>query len=280
MKKNQPVVVIVTLFATCAPVIVALPGCQGRDPAAVKEANEDIIIEPPPPPPPPEVRTLGSRRLFGTMPIENRFEDPLMTFSGSGWFGFSNDFQSYPAMVRQVGASATQTPYLRIAAEDNPAGATVIGQVKTASTPLHVEVWIGRDGDGASFSSLEVSLLGLFADGNENALVLEEDPESHVDVEGRTWAKFAADIDSGPLGWSWLLASDTDASQTFYVGGPVAVDLGDGDGVNPGAALRLASKRAITERESRMLREVQERTRNLSSVSSTSKTAARAPLMR
>lgn len=241
--------VIVTLGAGSA--------CEGRDPL-VAQRNDDAVIEPPPPPPPPAVRTLGTTRLFGTLPIENRFEDPLLTFSGSGWFGFSNDFNSYPVMVRQVGASPTQTPFLRVAAEDNPAGATVIGQVKTATTPLHVELWVGRDGDGASFETMDVSLAGLFVQGGEAAVQLVADEASRVDVKGRTWMKFTADIDSGPVGWSWLLASDTEAGNTFYVGGPAAVDL---DVVTPGAALRLASKRTITASEKRMIGEVQEKTR-------------------
>jgi hypothetical protein len=241
-------------------VVVNTVACEGRDPL-ISQKNEDAVIVPPPPPPPPEVRTLSSKRLFGTLPIENRFEDPLLTFSGSGWFGFSNDFNSYPVMVRQVGASPTQTPFLRIAAEENPAGATVIGQVKTATTPLHVELWVGRDGDGASFDTMDISLAGLFVQGGEGAVALQADDASRVDVNGRTWMKFTADLDSGPVGWSWLLASDTDASNTFYVGGPAAVDL---DVTTPGAALRLSSKRAMTASEKRMIAEVQEKTRTLS----------------
>lgn len=240
-----------------AVVVTTLTACEGRDPL-ISQRNEDAVIVPPPPPPPPEVRTLASKRLFGTLPIENRFEDPLLTFSGSGWFGFANDFNSYPVMVRQVGSSPTQTPFLRIAAEDNPSGATIIGQVKTATTPLHVELWVGRDGDGASFETMDVSLAGLFVQGGEGAIPLEADEASRVDVKGRTWIKFSADVDSGPVGWSWLLASDTDASNTFYVGGPAAVDL---DVTTPGAALRLSSKRAITASEKRMIAEVQEKTR-------------------
>jgi len=233
--------------------------CEGRDPL-ISQQNEDAIIEPPPPPPPPEVRTLGTKKLFGTLPIENRFEDPLMTFSGTGWFGFANDFQSYPAMVRQVGPSATQTPFMRIAAAENPSGTTLIGQVKTATTPLHVEVWIGRDGDGASFDTMDISLAGLFVEGGENAVPLAPDEASRLDVEGRTWVKFTADVDSGPLGWSWLLVSDADTAQTFYVGGAAAVDL---DAASANTALRLSSKRAVTAREKRMIAEVQERTRTL-----------------
>lgn len=249
-----------TLSLSLVVATLGTTACEGRDPL-IAQRNEDAVIPPPPPPPPPEVRTLSSKRLFGTLPIENRFEDPLLTFSASGWFGFANDFNSYPVMVRQVAASPTQTPFLRIGAAENPAGVTVIGQVKTATTPLHVEVWIGRDGDGASFDTMDISLAGLFVQGGEGAVPLAADEASRVDVEGRTWMKFTADLDSGPLGWSWLLASDTDASNTFYVGGPAAVDL---DVTTPGAALRLASKRAITEREQRMIAEVQEKTRTFS----------------
>ena len=67
-------------------------------------------------------------------------------------------------------------------------------------------------------------------------------------------------LDNGPVGWSWLLVTDTDASQTFYAGGAVAVDL---DVAIPGATLRLSSKRAVTDRERRLIKLVQQHTRTL-----------------
>lgn len=245
--------------------------CEGRDPL-VTQRNAAAVIEPPPPPPPPQVRQLGTKRLFGTMPVENRFLDPLLTFSGSGWFGFANDFNSYPMMVRQVSATAspTQTPFLAVPAAENPSGATVIGQVKTATTPLHIELWVGRDGNGdgngngngASFDTMDISLAGLFVTGGEQAVPLVADESTRRDVEGRTWMKFTADLDQGPLGWSWLLATDASANSSFYVGGAVATDLDLA--ANPNTALRMTTtKRALTASQKRMIAEVQEKTRNL-----------------
>lgn len=254
-------------FTLLASIVALTMGtaCEGRDPL-VTQRNDDAIIEPPPPPPPPQVRQLGTKRLFGTLAIENRFLDPLLTFSGSGWFGFANDFNSYPTMVRQVDAtsSPTQSPFLAVPAEGNPSGATIIGQVKTATTPLHVEVWAARDGEGddVSFDTMDISLAGLFVTGGENAVPLVADESTRTVLGGRTWMKFTADLDQGPLGWSWLLAGDTEAGNTFYVGGAVAADLDVA--ANPSTALRLTTtKRALTMSEKRMIAEVQEKTRNL-----------------
>ena len=234
-------------------------GCEGRDPLVTLRNQEAVIVPPPPPPPPPvpEVRTLGTRRLFGTMPIDNRFQDPLMTFSGTGWFAFANA-NVYPTVVRQVGASPTQTPFVKMAGADNPSGVTLLGQLKTTTTALHTEVWLGRDGDAAGFESVEVSLAGLFVSG-EQIVALQQDEASHTVIEGRTWSRFTADLSEGPVGWAYLMATDTDAAATLYFGGPTAVDLD----VGAGAAIVSSSKRALTANEKRLIAMVQEKTRTL-----------------
>jgi hypothetical protein len=252
-------------LALALPLVISTVACEGRDPL-VSQRNRDAVIEPPPPPPPPpppEVRTLGTKRLFGTMPAANRFEDPLMTGSGFGsWFGYANDFSDYAISARQVRvtASPTQTPFFRVGAEENPRGATILAQLKTASTPLHIEVWIGRDGDGASFNTMGIALVGLFPNGEEVATELAADESTRVDIEGRTWIKFSADLNNGPLGFSMFLISDNEAGNTFYIGGPVAADLDVGA---PNTALRFASSRAVTEFEARVVAAARDTTRHL-----------------
>lgn len=244
-------------------IVVLSLGCEGRDPL-VTLRNEEAIIVPPPPPPPPEVRTMGERRLFGTMPVANRFQDPLMTFTGTGWFAFANSNDRYPNIARLVGPSPTQTPFVKISGEDNPTGATLLGQLKTATTSLHAEVWLGRDGDAASFESVEVALAGLFV-GGEGSVVFQQDDASRTVIDGRTWTRFTADLDEGPVGWAYLIAGDTDTENTLYIGGPAAVDLDLG----AGAALVSSPKRAMTAREKQLVTLVQEKTRTLAGPTTT-----------
>lgn len=257
MSKHQRAVGLVIVVG------LALTGCEGRDPL-VSVKNAEAVIVPPAPPTPPEVRTLGTRRLFGTMPVANRLQDPLMTFTGTGWFAFANSNDRYAVVARQVGASPTQTPFVKMVGADNPTGATLLGQLKTATTALHVEVWLGRDGDAASFDSVDLLLAGLFVAG-ENAVPLALDDASRTVIEGRTWARFTADLDEGPVGWAYLMAGDNDNDATLYVGGPVAVDLD----VGAGAAIVSSSKRALTTRERRLITALQEKTRTLASPPST-----------
>lgn len=251
---NKHALVISLLLAAVA----TLGACQGRDPL-ISQLNEDAVIEPPPPPPPPEIRTLGERRLFGTLPIENRFEDPLLTFTGTGWFAYSDSFNEYPTIKRQVGASPTQTPFVKIVGPETPSGTVLLGQVKTTTAPMHLEMWVGRDGDGASFDSVDVVLAGVFAGQGEGGVEFVADESTRTSVEGRTWVKFTADVDSGPVGWSYVIAGDSVRENTVYFGGAAAVALD----ANANTALHALPKRALTAKERALVEATQERTRTL-----------------
>jgi hypothetical protein len=239
--------------------ISAVSACQGRDPLIGQ--NDPTVEPPPPPPPPPEPRTLERRRLFGDMPLDNRFQDPLITFTGTGWFGFSNNFNSYPNMVRRIDESPSKSPILSLPIEGNASGATILGQLKTATTPLHVEVWIGREAEsGEDPSTAQVGLVGLFVGEGEQTVPLVADESSRTTINGAAWVRFTADLDEGPVGWSFLVAGDNEAGKALLLSGPVAVDLP----ANAGSAIVSSSKRAVNARERAMVDAAREKTRQLS----------------
>ncbi len=233
-------------------------GCQGRDPLVAR--NDDATVTPPPP---PHVRALQHKKLFGTMPVDNRFQDPLVTFTGTGWYGFSNDFRSYGDIERVVAPSPTQTPFLLMSKSGNPQGATVIGQLKSSTKPLHVEVWLGRAGEDGNFDHADAEFAGLFVEGGEQTVPLAADESSRTVIDGRTWERFTADLAEGAVGWAALLVTDNapsaDTRESLFVGGPVAVDV-PGDA---GAALVSSPKRALTVHERALLDALRERTRTL-----------------
>jgi hypothetical protein len=261
VKKSTHRHIALPLFAAslAAALTAALAGCPGRDPSAFRSGDEDPV-EPGPIEPGPDLRTASARPLFGTMPVENRILDPLMTMTGSGWFGFANDFRSYPTIDRRVAASPTGTPFFEVRGEANRAGATLLGQVKVARIPLHLEVWIGRSGEEAELGFVHVALAGLFADEGERAVDLEPDPASRVVIDGNAWVRFRADLDEGPVGWAYLMAADASRTPvTVLIGGAVAIERDP----QANAALVPPVKRSLRQSEARLVEAVREKTRQL-----------------
>lgn len=224
--------------------------CQGRDP----DVGKLPVVEPEPP-----ARTLERRALFGTMPVDNRFQDPLITFSGSGWFAFGSGY-SWPTSYRRIDhTSPTGTPILVLPGPENRGGVTALGQLKTARAPLHVEAWLGRDeGGGDDFSGVDVALVGLFASGAEDAVSLALDEGSRQVQGGVSWARFTADLEEGPVGWAYFMAGDTN-EETLLLTGAVAVDLP----APPGALFAFADRRAPTARERDLAARARDRTQEL-----------------
>lgn len=254
MKRSAPLLAhaLLPVLSLCA-LTAASSACQGRDPHAGDRAPIDEE-----PPPSSTVRTLArGAPLFGTMPVDNRFQDPLLTFTGAGWYTYSNDYRSYGNVVRVVGDSPTKTPFLLAREEDNRQGVTVLGQLKTSQAPLHVEAWLGAEGEDGDFEGFDVQLAGLFADGSEGVVALQGDDSTRLVIDGRTWQRFSVEVESGPIGWAMVLAT---ALSTFAFGGPVGVALP----AMPSAALIGAKKRPLNERERLLIEAVRERTRTLS----------------
>lgn len=255
-------------LALAPPLVLAaclglLGGCPGRD-AGIAALNEGVDGGPTPVDPVAEGRTLGRRALFGSLPVDNRFEDPLMTLSGTGWFAMANDFRSYPTVFRRVAPSPTQTPWLEVPGEENRerGGASVYGQLKADPVPLHVEVWLGRPGNDARLGAVRVLLTGLFVGSGEAGVDLAPDDsdEGRVLLDDTTWFRFRADLEEGPVGWAGLFIGDeSEEPRTLFVGGAAAVDLEP----LPGAALRSAPKRALSDDERRLIDAVRDKTRTL-----------------
>jgi len=230
--------------------VLVVVSCKGRDP----DVGKVPVVEPEPP-----ARTLARRALFGAMPVENRFQDPLITFSGTGWFAFGSGY-SWPTSYRRVDQSSpTGTPILVLPGPENRGGVTALGQLKTARTPLHVEAWLGREeGGGDDFSGVEGALVGLFADGGERAVSLAVDEASRQVLGGVSWARFAADLEEGPVGWAYFMAGDGN-EETLLLTGAVAVDLP----AQAGGAFGFRPLRAPTERERELAAAARERSQEL-----------------
>jgi hypothetical protein len=230
-------------------VVVAAAACAGRDP------DIGVYVEPTDggtlPNPDNAPRQLVTKKLFGTMPVENRVEDPLMTMTGSSWSAYPNNFRAYPTVYRRAAPSPTGTPYFDVpGAEDDSnraaAGAIVIGQVKVSRGPLHAEIWIGRPGVDVDIGAVGASLTGLFVDGSESSVDLTLDESAKVVVDNKTWVRLSADLDEGPVGWAAIIAGDaSDTPRQAFVGGAVVVDLPP----NPNAVVVPGKKRAWSERE-------------------------------
>lgn len=230
--------------------VLAVIACTGRDPDVARVP----VVEPEPP-----ARTLERRALFGAMPIENRFQDPLITFSGTGWFAFGEGYQ-WPTSYRRVDQSSpTGTPILVLPGPENRGGITALGQLKTARTPLHLEAWLGREeGGGEDFSGVDVSLVGLFASGQEDAVSLALDEGSRQVKGGVSWARFTADLEEGPVGWAYFMAGDGN-EETLLLTGALAVDVP----AQAGAAFVFSQRRAPSARERELAAEARERTQQL-----------------
>ncbi|MBI1944109.1 MAG: hypothetical protein HYS27_00350 [Deltaproteobacteria bacterium] len=230
--------------------LIVVCACRGRDP----DVGKLPVVEPKPP-----ARTLTRRALFGAMPVENRFQDPLITFSGTGWFAFGSGY-SWPTSYRRVDQSSpTGTPVLVLPGPENNGGVTALGQLKTARTPLHLETWLGREeGGGDDFSGVDVSLVGLFADGEERAVSLTIDESSRQVLGGVAWARFTADLDEGPVGWAYFMAGDGN-EETLLLTGAVAVDLP----AQAGAAFGFSKPRAPSARERELAAAARERSQQL-----------------
>jgi hypothetical protein len=195
------------------------------------------------------VRHLVKQSLFGTMPIENRVQDPLMTFTATGWLAFADD-GSAATVLHVVDESPTHTPFLSLPAAQNLAGASIVGEVKTEQTPLHVEVWLGCDDAHCDPAAPGASFIGVVAGGGETSTDLTAGPSTHIRINGRTWEKLSAEIPSGGLGWSFLL------SRAPYLCGAVVVDVP----ANANADLASTPSRVVNDHERAMLRAVRDRT--------------------
>lgn len=174
------------------------------------------------------LRSLVARRLFGDMPLDNRFHDPGFTMlDGTGWMpiDYANEVINQVARAH-LARTPTDQPALHLWAPPEAPVATVFGEAKGASGPMVVSIWLGRpDGQDPTVDS-EAALFGLFLDGTPSAvdLALDSDP-APVTLDGRAWHRLSVQLTDGPVGFCYLSVSNR-GDHPLYLTAPVltAVD--------------------------------------------------------
>jgi hypothetical protein len=249
MKFCTPSIMRALTLLTTGCLVAGLAACPGRDPSIAKK-NDDAISEgegeggegegeP--------VRTLGVLPLFGTLPVDNRFMDPLFTTGSNAWFSFGEDFQAASFYLNDE-ETPTRTRAIELAGpRDQPTGVYMLTLYKSAAGPQTVSVWLGRAGAETDFSDVEIAVSGMFSDGSESGVNLEPD-DATVRVIGQiSWVQFSATLEDGPIGWASLQVFNE--GQPLRLAGPLAVD---GTAAGAGSLVRFGQRRPLTDAQRRM----------------------------
>ncbi|MBW2455731.1 MAG: hypothetical protein JRI68_14535 [Deltaproteobacteria bacterium] len=171
------------------------------------------------------LRSLVDRKLFGDMPLDNRFHDPTFTMlDGTGWMpiDYANEVINQISRAHLARTPGDQ-PALRLGPPPSAPVATVVGEAKGAKGPTVVSLWLGRpDGQDPAADS-EAALIGLFMDGTPSAvdLALDSDP-APVTLDGRRWHRLSAQLADGPVGFCYLRVSNR-GDHPLYLTAPVLV---------------------------------------------------------
>jgi hypothetical protein len=240
--------------------LFAVSACEGRDPA-ISTMNEKAFTggegegegegE--------AVRQIVQRDLFGTLPVENRFIDPLFTLSGNGWFAVSANFQEYASVYLRPVQTPTQTRALEIAgSSENPSGTALIGSYKSSRARQTVAVWVGRDASLPALDDVTASIIGLFVDGGEQSVDLTPDTASEQRIGDTIWTQLSATLEEGPIGWGTFYL-ESQADDAILVAGALAVDAAP-SGSN--ALVRVARTRALDTQETIALQVLKDRMRD------------------
>ena len=175
---------------------------------------------------PPAVRQLTTRPLFDTMPIENSVVDPTFSMSAQGlWMAYNQQSQSAVPLLRFVSPNGpAKLPALFAKKSEMPPGAVLLGFVGRTSGAIEASIWAGRkaNADDTNLTGLSVSLTGLFTDGVTYALDLRPESKSTMtSADGIVWHRLAVTAPEGPLGFTYLVITDTSDSD-YYLMMPVA----------------------------------------------------------
>ncbi|RLB61336.1 MAG: hypothetical protein DRI90_11620 [Deltaproteobacteria bacterium] len=153
------------------------------------------------------LRSLVDRKLFGTMPLGNRFHDPGFTMlDGSGWMPIDYTYEVINQIARaHLARTPGGQPALRLWPPPSHPEATVVGEAKGAAGPIVVSVWFGRaDGQDPAIDS-GATLIGLFLDGTPSGvdIALDTDP-APITLDGMRWQRLSTQLDDGPVGFSYF----------------------------------------------------------------------------
>jgi len=184
------------------------------------------------------LRTVGTRQLFGDMPLFNHVLDPEFGSLTDGlhsrhWFG--RDFLDdtvYPFFRVVLPRTPTGQPVLFV---DRPNRPGVEGRYRLFSDimlrpqRMRLSVWIGRGRLDNPNALSNVTMLGytLFGgedrDGGVAAFELTFVPDSEVVLDGITWRRYEGSA-GGFLGYGSIVIDDT-VNTPLYVQAPTLIEV-------------------------------------------------------
>jgi hypothetical protein len=203
------------------------------------------------------IRTVLEAPLFRGLPVDNLFLDPELTLASSAAFAFYNaaatDFVSAERFLSSELPLGTNG--IRIRKTTNPAGVIALGAARVRAGAGIVQVDVGRPLSSNDLPDANVSFAGIFADGTEAALPLLAAGDVLV-ADGVRWQRYVASFDEGPVGWAYLVVSETHGTDLFLAA-PILVALDASWSANSvDLASFRATRRALNDAEMRGLKRV------------------------
>jgi len=201
----------------------------------------------------PALRSLVDHKLFGDMPLDNRFHDPgFSMLDATTWMPIDYAEEVLNQISRvHLAQTPGGMPALRLWAPVAAPVATVTGEAKGAVGPTVVSLWLGRpDGQDPAVDS-EATLMGLFLDGTPSAvdLVLDTDP-APVTLGALRWQRLSAQLSDGPVGFCYLRVQNR-GTHPLYLSSPTLTPVDTQR--NLGSA-NQGKRRALRPAESTALR--------------------------
>ena len=205
------------------------------------------------------LRQLTSKRLFGLSPVENWVMDANLTaVNGSTWWAATYPGWGPAQLTPVFQRTPADQPALRLTLVDGAVG-SVMGWAKSPGQAAEASVWLGRQGQSASFVQSQAVLLGMFIGVGDAAVDLEMDEATDpVTLDGVTWQRWSAVITDDMAGWAHVLVSEGSSLPLFF-SSPALVVLAEqsrrqGRPWATPRPRRAHEKQAIADRERRVRR--------------------------
>jgi hypothetical protein len=179
--------------------------------------------------PPPPLRTLITRPLFDTLPIDNRVVSPNFDLMSGTWYVAPLWGGDLGEMRRQALAKVpVQQPLLMLPKTGvNANGVWLGGLAMMGNGAHHAELWIGRPQNSVDPEAVQVDvgMMGFSPDWMDPwAFVgMFRQSSSRVLLDGVVWHRFEGAID-GLEGWAYLAVQDA-SSVPLYVLGPSLTEV-------------------------------------------------------
>lgn len=209
------------------------------------------------------VRKLIRRSLFGQMPLNNRFKDPL--FNGLGRFDWlirnprSTQFEWKTHYRKEIWESPTKMPILHVP-KTGTNQIEVFGTFHLSRQAAQVSVWVGRvDALAGESSWPKVSIYGLDVTnvGNFQGVDLDPADQSEEKMGNITWRQYKGVV-SNFAGYAYLSILDNSPS-ALYVQSPIAYTLD----ISPQGLTqhKVLKRRQVGARVQEVLRDLMKRQR-------------------